>query len=171
MASWPARTWSPAELVTSTMMNGVRDQLNELHGVALQIANWTPRIQWGVTVPSDITYTNQFGRYIRVGPFVWAFGRLTMSNKGAGTGTLSIGNLPLVVENVVGASTGAVVFSYFANMASNVGQMGGLVLNATNRADIYGTTAATTAMGGFTNTIVTNTTDFIFIIEYLTSAP
>jgi hypothetical protein len=32
-ATWPARTWTPAERVTAGMMNGVRDQLNELHGV------------------------------------------------------------------------------------------------------------------------------------------
>src|SRR5580765_8751668 len=31
MATWPARTWVPAERVTAGMMNAVRDQLNELH--------------------------------------------------------------------------------------------------------------------------------------------
>jgi len=43
MASWPARTWTALELVTAAMLNGVRDQLNELRagGIALssQAAN------------------------------------------------------------------------------------------------------------------------------------
>lgn len=30
-ASWPSRTWSPAERVTAGMLNGWRDQLNDLH--------------------------------------------------------------------------------------------------------------------------------------------
>src|SRR5580765_5538341 len=30
VVSWPARTWSPAERVTAGMLNGWRDQLNDL---------------------------------------------------------------------------------------------------------------------------------------------
>jgi len=30
-AVWPARTWTDAEKTTATMMNGVRDQLNDMH--------------------------------------------------------------------------------------------------------------------------------------------
>lgn len=30
---WPARTWSSAEKTTAAMMNGVRDQLNDLHTI------------------------------------------------------------------------------------------------------------------------------------------
>jgi hypothetical protein len=64
MATWPARTWTPGELVTASIMNGVRDELEQLRGRAISItfgdvagAVLTTGVKGYLPVPIGLTIT------------------------------------------------------------------------------------------------------------------
>jgi hypothetical protein len=59
---------------------------------------WTPAYNVGGSVVG-VTYTTQVGAYTKKGNEVTAYGRITLSNKGAGAGTISITGLPFAGAN------------------------------------------------------------------------
>jgi hypothetical protein len=101
MATWPARTWVPAERVTAGMMNATRDQLNELHSYGLWLD--VPFNAANFTANGGATWTLGLGailknRYMVIGKtLTWSFyvSWFSGSNTLAGAGaTALIINLP-----------------------------------------------------------------------------
>jgi len=127
------------------------------------VGSWTPLLT-GTTSTSGQTYTEQTGRYVKIGKMVFAKYRIILSNKGALAGIMQIEGLPFISD--------ASLFSFatirFNNMATNWIALNAICLQGNNRALLNGINAA-----GTTNTTtiapadISNTTDLIGDIFYL----
>lgn len=76
--------------------------------MTVEMGVWTPTIYGDVSAGAPV-YTNQGGRYVRIGSTVHLFGRIEVSNKGGIDGALYIGGLPYVSGYHSAGSIGAYV--------------------------------------------------------------
>jgi len=82
--------------------NGIDFSASEGSGATSSILDdyeegtWTPTYNAGGTAP---TYSNQIGVYVKTGKFVLLMGRVKLSNKGSGTGGVSIEGLPFTIDS------------------------------------------------------------------------
>lgn len=65
--------------------------------------NWTPTLVLG---GGSVTYTTQFGRYVRIGDFAFCYGRIVVNVATTPSGQLSIGGLPFTIINQSGNEGG-----------------------------------------------------------------
>lgn len=75
-------------------------------------SSWTPALSFG-NASSGMTYGTQSGAYIKVGRFVWYVGTITLTAKGASTGTARITGFPYTTTE-----EGSAFISTFTNGAS-----------------------------------------------------
>lgn len=131
--------------------------------------SWTP-VLGGSGGTSGQTYTTQVGRYIKVGKLVTCFCQVTFSAKGTITGSLQIQGLPFTSENTAGAY-GGLQCGDFANMATVITTLYGIVPPNVTYADIRASTATAVATSGQPDTsFVGNTTSVVCKITYQASA-
>lgn len=136
-------------------------------GVDRAIAPWIPPIAWtpgisfggGVT---GITYGSQTGRYQRIGNMLFAYGFVSLTNKGSSTGSALITGLP-----VAAVSTASLLHAVALrpdDLTGITGMVAGYIANS-------GTTIVLSFLGTGTNTIMTqahflNTTNFVITAAY-----
>ena len=145
----------------------VRSQDNVLPLAPAEIVGtWTPVIG-GTTSESGQTYSQQQGRYVKIGRLVYAQFNVTLSAKGTITGTVIIKGLPFTVDS---SSIGGGTISYFASLATAVvflscyPQVGGTY------AVIVATTAAATSVSNLAAADVSNTTQLAGMMVYYANA-
>jgi hypothetical protein len=110
-ANWPARTWSPAERVSAGMMNGIRDQLNELHSTTMATAAWSPFSSEWKNTGSDNTQGDAVidGHYVALGSLIlFTINFLFGASSVAGDG-VPLFSLPVKGRADTLSSVGAVV--------------------------------------------------------------
>lgn len=117
--------------------------------------SWTPGL--GGTA----TYTNQYGRYTKVGNVVHFEGRLTVNAIGTGS-TSVLSGLPFVSN--ASLPTGIVRVGYFASCATSVVAIAGMLQGGGASIQFYSQTAAGTAMG--VSAIFQGSTDIYFSGTY-----
>jgi hypothetical protein len=61
---------------------------------------FTPVLAYATGGTTGIAYSNQIGRYTRIGRVVSIYFRIVLSNKGSGSGNAYISGLPFTVANV-----------------------------------------------------------------------
>lgn len=131
--------------------------------------SWTPVIG-GSGGESGQTYSQQIGRYVKIGRLVHLYFRVVLSVEGTITGNVQIKNLPFTSANIasIGSPTTAIGFSALATSwvavyaSTNDAQ---LVLNVT------GNTAAATSNGtALTAADIGDSTEFNGTLVYLANA-
>lgn len=138
----------PATQVASSGANDLDDY---------EEGSWTPVIG-GATSESGQTYTNQIGRYVKIGKSVIAWFTVTLSAAGTITGNASLKGLPFVIINLSGVrpvtlikhistATNWIVIALVPFEGSSYGQLQGVSASGTSpftnltAADIGNTTA------------------------------
>lgn len=81
---------------------------------AYDVGTWTPDLRIG-GLNTGITYSTQVGDYVRIGAMCFVRFEITLSSKGALTGTVDIYGLPVAAATV---NRGGLVLEYGANLAS-----------------------------------------------------
>ena len=66
--------------------------------------DWTPAVTFGGG-NTGITYTNQLGKYVKIGRFVALTGLLQLSSKGSSTGNAALTGLPFTIGSATGFFT------------------------------------------------------------------
>lgn len=128
-----------------------------------QEGSWTP-VLGGQGGTSGQTYSVQFGRYVKIGKFVWAFYSLTLSAKGTITGVVQVQGLPFTSSGT-NAQAGAGT-TYTANLATNTVDHKFLVSSAVTAATLYMKTAASTGHITMATADIANDTQLIGFIIY-----
>ena len=82
--------------------------------VPYAVGTWTPALLIGGSA-TGITYSVQAGDYIRFGALCFVRAEITLSNKGASTGTVDLSGLPIAAATT---NRGGLTVEYFANFAS-----------------------------------------------------
>ena len=103
---------------------------------------WTPALKFGA-LTVGITYANQLGRAIRLGPLVIAGYFISLSSKGGLTGNAIITGLPF--GSVSGAARITMAGSW-SGMTSTLVYMAAIPDAADRTASIYGATGATATL-------------------------
>jgi hypothetical protein len=129
---------------------------------------WAPNIAFGGS-STGITYSEQFGLYVKVGQFCWLQVTLTLTSKGSATGHFGITNIPFA-SSAVNGHRGGGTFGFFADMP-NVngipvvyGVENGITLDAYDAADNISTAV------NLDNTNLTNTSTIRFVFTYRTGS-
>jgi len=122
---------------------------------------WTPTITFnGLSV--GVTYTNQVGRYTKIGNLVNASCYINLSSKGSSTGGVSVNNLPFTANATSNYFQAAAVWATV--LTSTVGGYIAYINPNTVYANIeYTTTGTSTSL---INTNVANTSQFMLNITY-----
>lgn len=121
---------------------------------------WTPVIG-GAGGTSGQTYTAQTGTYTKIGRFVHAHGYVALSAKGTITGNVEIQGLPFTAGNY-----SAVPINWQALNVAKVYVVGRLE-NGTTKVQMMGiAAAATTSETALVTADITNTTAFMFSVQY-----
>lgn len=122
--------------------------------------SWTPTVAFGGG-STGITYSNQTGRYVKVGRMLWVSCVCTLSNKGSSTGNVTVEGLPFLV-NTLAAS---------APSGTNSGYTG---LTGALQGSVSGTAIAILQSGSGGNNAITdaectNSATFRFTAVYQTA--
>lgn len=109
----------------------------------------------GSSTESGQAYTDQIGRYVKVGKLVHYQIRLTLSTLGTITGNVRVKNLPFTSLNSTNAAS-AVSVGWWANMTLSTIWIGGFIIPNTNQIDLTtrtsaGTSTATLSQGDLAN--------------------
>jgi hypothetical protein len=128
---------------------------------------WTPTIAVNQTSTTGITYSVQTGRYTKVGNLVHVQGYFLLTNKGAGSGNLTIINLPFPNNNIAN-SYAAPIFGIKGGITGLAGYSltGDFGPNATGFTFYAGNA---TAQDGMTFANITNSFSSEFSFTYLTA--
>lgn len=128
--------------------------------------SWTP-VLGGAGGTSGQTYTNQLGRYVKVGKIVHVSFFITLSAKGTITGALQVQGLPFAA----GASVGATVaLPYYVSLNTSWVSLGAIVFGGTSALSVYGNTAAAATVTALATGDVTNTTELQGSLTYIAGA-
>jgi hypothetical protein len=154
----------PATQVASTNANTLDDY---------EEGTWTPvmRVQNSET---GITYALQVGRYTKIGNIVTLFGQINLTNKGAGTGEVSITGVPFPAV-LSGSSPNQwwsshrAVFLFDANVSSIPAFVGGFVGAPFGVSGLTPRVQNSTGTTIINNTQLTNTSSFTFSCTYAVS--
>ena len=125
-----------------------------------QTGTWTPAITFN-NLSVGITYTNQLGKYTRIGDIVFITFEVTLSNKGSSTGGARVTGFPFS-----GSSTAPVVNLITGNVQNITIASGDVVIfdigsvTTLNVRAYNGTTAITYQESDFTNTSRIRATGF-----------
>lgn len=124
---------------------------------------WTPVIG-GSGGTSGQTYTQQSGRYTKIGRMVVTRAGVTLSNKGTITGNVQIQGLPFTVE--AASNYNAAVF--WANLATNWVYISGVAVAGTTAINISGIAAAAASSSGtsLVTADINNTSAFSITVFY-----
>lgn len=129
---------------------------------------WSPVIG-GSGGTSGQSYSNQEGRYIKIGSFVWASCYVRLSAKGTITGNVQVQGLPFTAENGIEQFYGGSIT--WENTANSFVNLRAYVVQNTTAATIFGINAASTNSIG-TNLAaadIANNTAFITLLIYRAS--
>jgi hypothetical protein len=80
---------------SATPGTGTSELLNDYEEGA-----WTPEINGSTSAPTGITYTNQFGRYTKIGRLVEVSFYIQGTYTGAGVDAVEVTGLPFTISNV-----------------------------------------------------------------------
>lgn len=103
---------------------------------------FTPVINFGGAT-TGITYSEQTGRYRKMGDKVWIEICVQLSSKGSATGNLTITGLPFTAKSSPGYNP---LTPYIQNMASITGQVVGVVQGTLNLAQMYQISGSTVSV-------------------------
>lgn len=67
--------------------------------------SWTPALNFGGAT-TGITYSQQYGTYIKIGRMVFVSGRIDLANKGSAVGTADIRGLPFTISVISAGNVG-----------------------------------------------------------------
>lgn len=135
------------------------DELWKLEG------EWTP-VLGGTGGATGVTYALQHGRYVKVGRIVHVQARVTLSNRGSITGTVTLEGLPFAA----GALYGGLAVPYFASMNTSLTWLAGLVEPSATRALMHYRSGVATSVSSLTGLDLGNSTDLIFAGTYEASS-
>jgi len=122
---------------------------------------WTPTITFnGLSV--GVTYTNQVGRYTKIGNLVIASCFINLSSKGSSTGAVSVNNLPFTANATSNYYQAAAVWATV--LTSTVG--GYIAYINPNSVSVPIEYTATGTSTSLINTNVSNTSQFMLNITY-----
>jgi hypothetical protein len=122
---------------------GANDQILVSNGTTL---NWTPRHTDGSWTPvmipatgSNVVFTVNNGKYVKVGPIVTAHFDIVVSSKGTAAGDLKLGGLPFTsLAGSAGNYEGTISMGYFANLnVTDAIHFSGAVIQNSNTADVW----------------------------------
>lgn len=89
-----------------------------VHGLVCEEGNWTPTL-YGATTTGSNTYSQQIGRYVRIGNLVNVQFRVLLSLKDPSmSGAARIGGLPFINDQILAAN------AYISNIALDSGRTG-----------------------------------------------
>lgn len=130
---------------------------------------FTNTTSWTPTVTSSAggtpTYTKQVGRYLKLGPLVIAWGRVTLASKGTlAAGDVSISGLPVSGSSVTDLF-GSANFGFFSNLSTSIVSLFGFSTNTSIA--LRRTTAAATTPAALQVSEINTTFDVIFSLVYL----
>src|SRR5262245_47889282 len=148
--AWPTppKTWTPGEIVDDATLNTeIRDRMNYLWSEG----SWTP-IVTGLGGATGVTYTQQNGKWFKLGGIVCAFGRVQLANKGTITGVVLIAGLPFTAQTSPQDNVGALSMVFFSGLGTNWTHLAGIVNSGGTWATLTGTQAAATQMINLTST-------------------
>ena len=141
------------------------DSLTLSDGTALTTyveADFTPVVNFGGAT-TGITYTNQIGRYTRVGRLVTCLFNVLLSSKGSATGAATITGLPVTVGSASNWSA-SVVCGYYANFAAGITSVNGSVTG--NTATLVLTANGAGGTAALDDTSFTNTSGMLLTVTY-----
>src|SRR5262245_47654400 len=131
----PAATW-----------NTIMDDIVDLDARYSTSGNFTPGMAFGGGT-TGITYSSQNAVYLKIGLFVFFYGRLILTSKGSSTGAAKITGLPAAGQNAISAPIGATMFTSYS-LASSLVSFQGYVQNGAQEITLTGNTAASSFMTG-----------------------
>jgi hypothetical protein len=123
---------------------------------------WSPTLT-ATTSASGQTYSDQTGRYTKIGRYVFCTVDLRLTAKGTLTGDVLIGNLPFTSTSAQGAG-GPVV--YWTALGASWTNINVFVIPSTTTAYLLGAKTAVADAIFFATADVTNTTTFRINISY-----
>jgi hypothetical protein len=144
----------PATQVASANANNLDDY---------EEGNFSPTLT-ASTSASGQTYSDQTGKYTKIGRFVFCSIDLRLTAKGTLTGDVLIGNLPFTCINV-GGSGGSVV--YWAALGANWSNVNVFIIPSTTTGYLTGAKTAGVDNAFFATADITNTTSFRINISYI----
>jgi hypothetical protein len=122
---------------------GANDQILVSNGTTL---NWTPRHTDGSWTPvmipatgSNVVFTVNNGKYVKVGPIVTCHFDIVVSSKGTASGVLKLGGLPFTsLVGSAGQYEGTVSMGYFSDLTvADAIHFSGAVNQNSNTADLW----------------------------------
>lgn len=171
MASFPTSIWAPTtknnnDTIQPSHMNDVQAEVVAIETAALTPASFTPTIiSGGGGTP---TYSVQVGRYVKIGKFVSAYGKVTLATKGTlAAGIVSIGGLPVATENTANADASVVIGAY--GLTTSVVSLFGTMAPGTTTISLQINTAAATSGTNMTVADMSGTTTFTFAVQYVSA--
>jgi hypothetical protein len=124
--------------------------------------NWSPTLT-ASTSASGQTYSDQTGRYTKIGRFVFCSIDLRLTAKGTLTGDVLIGNLPFTSTSAQGGG-GPVV--YWAALGANWSNVNVFIIPSTTTGYLTGAKTAGVDNAFFATADITNTSSFRINISY-----
>jgi len=127
---------------------------------------WTPDLRFG-SANTGITYNSRIGKYVKIGRLVWVICRISLSSKGSASGNAQVFGLPFdtSTESNTHLTPGSIWFSG-VNIQGTI-QQTTCRTDGNNQGFIEFKNLTTGAEDSFTNSDLTNTTDFAFQVTYL----
>jgi len=127
---------------------------------------WTPDLRFG-SANTGITYNSRIGKYVKIGRLVWVICRISLSSKGSASGNAQVFGLPFdtSTESNTHLTPGSIWFSG-VNIQGTI-QQTTCRTDGNNQGFIEFKNLTTGAEDSFTNSDLTNTTDFAFQLTYL----
>ena len=122
---------------------GANDQILVSNGTTL---NWTARHIDGTWTPvmipaagSNVVFTVNNGKYVKVGPVVTAHFDIVVSSKGTASGALKLGGLPFTsLAGSAGNYEGTISMGYFSDLnVTDAIHFSGAVIQNSNTADLW----------------------------------
>lgn len=155
--------WTPLGLNASIITEGIIGGAFLPSNIGyVSEGSWTPTLN-GLTGP---TYTTRVGAYIKIGKLVFITGRITLSNKGTGSGALTITGLPFTV----GSGFSNFHAGFWQDLAAGILVQGYFVAGAASIQPTYVKTAAISQITNLTGADVGNSVDLLFSGTYIASS-
>ncbi|HVY51258.1 MAG TPA: DUF2793 domain-containing protein [Devosia sp.] len=123
---------------------------------------WTPALNFG-TGSTGITYSDQRGRYTKLGNLVTAQGQISLTSKGSSTGAAQIVGLPFASLN--DSMFGSCAVGFASGFTSVVGAVLAIVQPNASKISLY--QSANGAAVGLTQSQFTNTSALYFTAIYM----
>ena len=113
---------------------------------------WTPGIAFGGNAVG-VTYSQQYGHYVRYGPLIFFSLQMVLTSKGSSTGNATITGFPVTAGAVVPSVT---YFVRWQNMTSSLVAMTMQLNNGSTAAVLQAAAAATTSLNSVTDAAFAN---------------